>query len=154
MNEIHFEPLPPHEDEPGEVRIIIDGADLIDLAREVELPFATREGSPDIAGGYAGLKRAAVTPPSTHFLGEPNSRIHEWSDRIQVLECDGCREPGCWPLFCRIEVTEDRVRWSDFEQPHRSGSGGGSKWDHRDLGPFEFDRAQYERALAALPRVE
>ena len=35
---------------PNEVAILINDRDLIEMLREVELPFATREGHPSMAG--------------------------------------------------------------------------------------------------------
>jgi hypothetical protein len=144
MNEIGFRVLPPTDFDPGEVRVIVDGRDLVDLVRAVEQAQAVAEGHPQIAGDYAGLELRSVAPPSKHFWGEPSSPIYGRSGRVQVLECSGCREPGCWPLFCRIDVTQDHVRWSNFENGHRPD------WDYGDLGPFEFDRRQYEAALHRL----
>lgn len=56
-----------------------------------------------------------------------------------LLGCQ-CGEWGCWPLTARIEVTDEVVRWSGFRTGHRD-------WDLAALGPFEFDRARYERAI-------
>ena len=38
-----------------EVRVLIDGRDLVALAREVEAPWAAADGQPQLAGGYRGL---------------------------------------------------------------------------------------------------
>src|SRR5437016_4274829 len=54
-------------DKKSGVRIIINGRDLIEIVREIELPFATREGSPQIAGAYSGLPAHRVFLPSQHF---------------------------------------------------------------------------------------
>jgi hypothetical protein len=50
-------------------------------------------------------------------------------------------------LIASIDVTPDRVTWSNFRQPHRP------KWDHSRLGPFSFDRAQYLAALEEARRA-
>ena len=55
-----------------------------------------------------------------------------------------------WPLLCLIDATETRVIWSEFEQPHRRGKGARPPWTYEKLGPFEFDRQQYDEALEAL----
>ncbi|MFC4111573.1 hypothetical protein [Nonomuraea zeae] len=50
--------------------ILIDGINLIELTRAVELPLAS---SPRIAGACAGLlERDSICWPSTHFLGAPH----------------------------------------------------------------------------------
>jgi hypothetical protein len=116
------------------VRILIDGRDLVDLVRPIELPFATAEGHPDIAGGYDGLLP------------------HDWVDlperygdgRAALLACAGCGEPGCWPLRARVDADPDKVTWSDFQQPHRPD------WSYASFGPFVFDRAQYDEEVARV----
>jgi hypothetical protein len=136
-------------DRDSGVQIKINGRDLVDLVRAVENPFAYKEGSPSIAGAYAGLPPEDVAPPSLHFLGQPSVRIYSLGSKIQVLGCE-CGEPGCWPLVCQVEADRTRVRWSSFEQPHRSGKGKHPAWHYENLGPFEFERGQYETALAEL----
>ena len=48
---------------------------------------------------------------------------------------------GCWPLEAAIVVSDGVVTWTDFRQPHRQDR------DYRALGPFVFDRPQYEEAV-------
>ncbi len=148
MNELSFRLIPPTEFDPGEVRILIDGRDLVEFVRDVELPFATAAGGPDRAGDYAGLELLAVALPSRHFWGSPSLAIYQWDGFTQLLECSGCREPGCAPLFCRIDVQQDHVRWSDFCESTKPGP---HDWDYSQLGPFEFDRTQYEQAVNEIP---
>jgi hypothetical protein len=129
-----------------ETVILVNGRDLVDILHEYELPMAVREGSPSIAGGYMGLPPEYVLPPSKHFLGEPDRDMYDIHGKVQVLECE-CGEPGCWPFLVKITVGEDRVTWSDFEQPHRREDHPGGGWSYSGLGPFTFDREQYLRAL-------
>lgn len=128
------------------VDILINGRSLVDAAREVELPFAAGEGRPRLAGKYVGLPLEAILFPSRRLLGEPETYYDtDYLDgKLAVLGC-GCGEVGCWPLRVRISVTEDRVTWGGFEQPHRR------RWDHGALGPFVFDRGEYEAALQGSP---
>jgi hypothetical protein len=122
----------------------------VDLAAAQERPYAEREGAPEIAGEYTGLRADRSTcPPAHHFLGNPSWDIYRYGEKIQVLVCE-CGEPGCGPLVCRIEVGDDRVVWSDFEQPHRSAPKSKRVWNYEGFGPFVFERAQYEAALEAL----
>lgn len=109
------------------VRVFIDGRDLVDLVRPIELPFAAAEGHPDIAGAYDGLL------PSD-WLELPE----QYGDdgRVALLACT-CGEIGCWPLRARIEEDDETVTWSDFQQPHRAG------WSYDSFGPFVFVRSQY-----------
>ncbi len=132
-----------------ELRVWVDGTDLVEMLRRVELVDATREGHPDIAGGYAGLVAWRLRGRlAGHFLGGDGSHLccgpHE---KTVLLGCD-CGEPGCWPLMARVDVTGDEVRWSDFEQPHRRG-----RWSHDALGPLVFARDAYEQALVEAERT-
>ena len=122
------------------VEVIVDGRNLVDLAREVELPFAARDRNHQLAGDYVGLPPEAVYAPSRRLLGEPEDSWDDWEGRISLLGC-GCGNVGCWPLQARITVGVDAVVWDDFVQPHRR------RWKHRTLGPFAFDRGEYEAAL-------
>jgi hypothetical protein len=143
MDEIRFEIG--ERDDPAHgmveaVVIFVNDRDLTGIAREVELPFAARDGRPELAGDYAGLPPEAVFLPSQRLLGRPEERYNDRSDKISILGC-GCGVVGCWPLRVKITPSEDTVLWDDFEQPHRR------HWRHEALGPFVFDRAQYTSAL-------
>jgi hypothetical protein len=107
----------------------------------VELPFATREGKPDLASNYAGLPPEVIFLPSPRLLGEPTTYCdHDSTEgEIAVLGCV-CGEPGCWPFRVEIALRDDVVVWSGFEQPHRA-------WRYDELRPFVFDRTQYLSAL-------
>jgi hypothetical protein len=132
--------------ETEEVAIFINGQDLVEILREYEMPFAQREGSMLIAGGYAGLPPKDALPPSRHFLGEPSWELYRDGDRVSVLECT-CGVPGCWPFMGRITVEEDTVIWGDFEQPHRREGHPNGEWSYPGLGPFVFECEQYLQAL-------
>jgi hypothetical protein len=130
----------------NEIEIEINGESLVSNLRAFEMPLGQAEGHPNIAGGYSGLPASSHLPPSRHFFGEqphPETR----KGRVELLLCGDCGEIGCWPILARIEVMEDRVVWSDFQQPHRTGGGKSAVWDYSGFGPFVFDRTQYEEAL-------
>ena len=148
MNSIAFRVVASeHAPDAGEVQILIDGVDLVELARAVEF---TQPDSEEIAGKYAGLSADEdILPPSKHFLGIPRWEVYDYNGKTQVLGCD-CGEPGCWPLVCSIDAGPSEVEWRDFEQPHRSGTEGGVVWSYDLLGPFRFARGQYESALGSL----
>ncbi|MEO8285012.1 MAG: hypothetical protein ABI670_01080 [Chloroflexota bacterium] len=153
MDTIRFEVRtlaePGFQGETQEVAIYINGRNLVDIVREYEMPFTKRDGNTLIAGGYAGLPPAGVLPPSGHFLGEPSWAVYRDIDRVSVLECT-CGVPGCWPFMVRITVDEERVIWSDFEQPHRRQGSPAGEWRYDALGPLVFDRRQYVEALSNL----
>ena len=150
MNRIAFRIVPsPHACGSGEVSIAIDGRDLRDLVAGVEREPAAAEGFRSLAGRYAGLAAdERVLPPSRHFLGTVASRFDDVRSKVPIIGCE-CGEIGCWPLPCRIRIDDSKVEWSDFEQPHRRGL-----WDYTGLGPFTFDRLQFDEALGALTRPE
>jgi hypothetical protein len=142
VNEIRFQisrPIP--FDRTSGVRVLIDDVDLVELVREWEVGLAEAEGSPGLAGSYAGLHPGNVNDPERcGFLG---NKAWDSMGRVAVLGCE-CGESGCWPLLCRVDFSDDLVVWSDFRQPHRPS------WDYREFGPFTFDRRQYLESLEAL----
>ena len=127
------------------VRILINGIDLIETAREIEAPFAEAEEHPRISGAYQPLPAEGILPPSQHFLGRPEG-VYVYDGRVQLLACHSCGEPGCWPLTVMISVHKDTVIWSDFKQPRR-GPNSILHWRYDNLGPFVFDRQPYEDEL-------
>lgn len=135
----------------GGVRILVNGRDLAELVRAVELPFARGEGEESIAGTYCGLPLGDVSPPSRHFLGEPSSDLYCYDEKVQILGCQ-CGEPGCWPLLCRITIGTETVTWTEFEQPHRTGRNSRAAWSYDRLEPLEFDRRQYNAAVEELAK--
>ena len=146
MDTIVFKVQPSEHCLGDEIEIEINGESLVAKLQAFELPFAQAEGSAKIAGRYSGLPASSCLLSSRHFLGEqahPEMR----DERVELLLCRDCGEIGCWPILARIEVAEDRVTWSDFQQPHRTGRGKSAVWDYAHFGPFVFERAHYEQAL-------
>jgi hypothetical protein len=127
------------DDEPR-MEIKIDGVPLGEIARRIELPSARADRKERLAGAYSGLRLLeAVRWPSRHFLGEP-TLPGNYSNETVLLGCD-CGDWGCWPLFAKVDVSDAAVTWQAFMNGHRPA------WDLSGLGPFEFDRGQYESAL-------
>lgn len=143
--------------QPIELRV--NGVGLIDLVRELELPYAFREYDADIAAGataeelgprgalagqYSYPSSSDIFLPSRNLLGEPyphgfgTAPDDPLNRKSLLLECE-CGNSGCWFLLATITVTDDTVVWSDFCQFHRD-------WKY-DLGPLVFDRASYETQL-------
>ncbi len=118
-------------DHDGRVHIFIDGRDLIELVRDIELAEADDDLQRKLAGAYGGLQ-----PWEWADLPEQRS-----DGRAAVLGCT-CGVAGCWPLRARIDVRDSTVIWSDFEGP------GGESYEA--LGRFIFRREQYEAAVAAI----
>ncbi len=137
----------------------INGRDLIDWVHAVELPHVERElamrreaGDEDCgasyAGDYLGLPARRYRLPSRHLLGEgtcgPVDHFVVPPDdprrkKTMLLSCT-CGITECWFLLASIDVFDDFVVWSDFEQFHRD-------WVY-DLGPFVFKKSAYVAALS------
>ena len=142
------------EDETGvkpaaaAIGIQVNGRDLLERVREVEAPFAAQENHPDLAGAYRGVRADYIPDVWQYFQGSGA----DWQCRTTLYECAECGMTGCWPLLARVEVGERAVTWAEFEQPHRGNTGRGLHWRHEGLGPFVFERGQYEAALEVLMR--
>ena len=110
------------------IAIDVDGVPLQDLA-----------GAPE---GFGGLLVTEVGDPRSWFLGD---RSTVWTDEGQsvLLGCPACGELTCAPLYGVIEVDDARVTWSRFGDST-------TDWDGSGLGPFTFDRSDYDSALTRL----
>jgi hypothetical protein len=139
MNEIRFEVK--HSEYSKLIIPIIDGHSLISLLKTIELPFAKKEGHPEIAGAYGGIYFSESTSPTEYFLGQIETE--ENKGKTLLLLCD-CSFEGCWDFLAKIIVHRSTVKWNDFEQIHREN------WDYSGLGVFTFNRKQYENSLKNL----
>jgi hypothetical protein len=148
VDEVRFEFAPAGEDFPSDLRqikITVNGIDFPALVREAELPSARHDEEEEIAGNYIGLVAGYMRIDlAGQFLGGQGTPMFEGSDEKTALLGCGCGDVGCSPLLARVTVTDDTVTWDEFEQPTRPD------WDYEGFGPFEFERAQYERALMAI----
>lgn len=140
-----------------QVEILINDRSLLDIIYEVELPFARKEfdeqmkiegerigESDDLAGDYLYLSPEETYLPAQNFFGEPyhSDFCIEENDpsynKSLLLSCT-CGVIECWFLLADITVNKTTVTWANFQQFHRD-------WVY-DLGPFIFDRQQYEYAF-------
>lgn len=138
--EFAWDPVGPKRSEA--LRILIDGVSLAQVIGAIEKPYASAEGSPNLAGGYAGLARRALPPDlTTHFLGGERSHLFCGPPGKTVLLGCECGEPACWPLMAHVHVADVQMTWTAFEQPHRR-----DRWLYEGTR-FVFDSAQYEAAL-------
>jgi hypothetical protein len=130
VNEVELRLILADDGEQMRVHVLIDGRDLLDRVKVAELPQATADGQPDLAGSYQALT-------SEQWAALPE----QYGDgRAAVLGCI-CGEVGCWPFRVRITWRSDTVTWSDFKQKNRG-------WTYEALGPFVFAREQYEAAVS------
>lgn len=144
MDEVSFELAPAggdYADDLTQIRIEVNGTDLVELVRQAELPSAQADDEAELAGTYVGLVPGYIKMDiAGQFLGGSGAWLYpEGAGKTALLSCK-CGEVGCSPLLARVTVGEDTVTWDDFEQPTRPD------WDYDGFG-FTFERAQYERAL-------
>jgi hypothetical protein len=147
MDEVSFELAPAggdYADDLTQIRIEVNGSDLVELVRRAELPAAEADDEPELAGTYVGLVPGYIRMDlAGQFLGGSGAWLYsEGEGKTALLSCN-CGEVGCSPLLARVTVDEDTVTWDDFEQPTRPD------WDY-DGFSFTFARPQYEQALLAM----
>jgi len=130
------------------VTILINGQDLIDLLKAYELPFAKKEGSENIAGGYDGLTPKILIK---HLIN-PDEFDTDENGKVSILECE-CGCDGCWPMKIKVIELEDKTIWTGFEQPHRNIDSH-KFWDYSNFGQFSFDKKQYYEQLDILQKNE
>jgi hypothetical protein len=112
---------------------VVDGHRLTDLIHSLE----RQAGMEDRDTSYAGLI------PAFFRFGTATEHYRSTHQRIPLLGCE-CGEWGCWPLMAQIRADDERVVWTEFEQPHRSTR------DYTAFGPFSFERSAYDEALRDL----
>lgn len=128
------------------VTILVNGQDIIDLLKAYELPFAKKEGSGSIAGGYDGLS------PVTLLKHLTNPAEFDENGKVSILECE-CGCDGCWPMKIKIIELVDKIVWTDFEQPYRTIDSH-NFWDYATFGQFSFDIQNYQEQLEKLRQAE
>jgi uncharacterized protein (DUF3820 family) len=127
------------------VNVFVNDKNLIDLLKEYELPFAKKEGHPDIAGTYSGMtpKDFLYWFIKADWPGENNHAI---------FECSSCGEVGCWPMIVSVSKEGNKVKWFNFNQPYRGPKLGESSWDYSDFPTFEFSVENYNAEFDKLTK--
>ena len=122
------------------VDLYVDGRRLLDLVLRAETAARRSAGNPDEPNEYLPMAVHNVRGPQ-HYLGSP---VDYWADpgATALLGCD-CGEWDCHPLTAQVNVGHRDVAWSVF----RSAT---HEWGPLPIGPFLFDRAQYEAAFTAI----
>lgn len=123
------------------IAIRVNNRRLERLAHSVELPHAKAGNAGKLAGRYAPLALPDINSDRSHFLGRP---VASWfDDGDTVLMGCSCGVWGCWPLTAQVELDHTTVTWASFRNGHR-------EWDLSALGPFTFDRTEYEAELDVI----
>jgi hypothetical protein len=128
----------------GDLRVAfhVGGNSLIELLRAAELPFATLDGAPALAGNYAW---PALSPRLLRALGPDRGADHAVEGTL--LNC-ACGLGDCWPLSVNIRVQSRIVVWEGFRQLRRE-----EHWNYRALAPMRFAAASYLEEVAKLRAV-
>ncbi len=130
------------------VTILVNGLDIIELLKEYEMPFAKKEGSEDIAGGYEGISPEALYKNLTN----PEAFDLDKNEKVSLLEC-ACGCDGCWPMKAKVIHLQDKIIWAEFEQPHRAIDSA-NFWDYSNFGQFGFDKNNYIEQLDKLRQAK
>jgi hypothetical protein len=75
----------------------VNGISLIEMAREVERPFATREGHPELAGGYRGLPSSVALGAGSVLLASAGSRHQRAAREARPVPGTTVRAEGLEP---------------------------------------------------------
>jgi hypothetical protein len=134
------------------VCIFVNGRELRDIVS------AAQAADADATALYSPPPASWVLPPRRHRLDQPDPRLTK--GRWSVVYTCSCGDWECGALMARIRIDDDLVAWSDFLSPHeldllaedprRATQVVGAR---RRLGPYRFDRTQYESALGSAERV-
>jgi hypothetical protein len=115
------------------------------VPHELDIAVPVVDGVPlhELMGDrFFGIATSLVTPPSQHLLGSPTYV----EDGLTVLLDGDCLAAACCGVMARVAVGNRTVRWTDFFARGLPEPPAGVA--------FEFDRAQYESALATLDAVD
>lgn len=115
------------------VDIFIDGANLIELIKQVENNFDKQ-----IAGQYSGITPSELLKNLTaesEDLDEHNKR--------KILECE-CGSDGCWSFLLNQRIEQNKIIWKNFEQIHREN------WQYESIEPLTFGIINFSEQLEKL----
>ena len=116
-----------HDDEEG-VTFLINDRDLIEILREYR-----------VRADILLLRSICYGREDTVF--REHSRLAD--ERVIVLACV-CGSPYCTSITVRVQRSDMTVVWSDFAPAWL-----GAASDCHRIGPFTFQREQYENSLQA-----
>jgi hypothetical protein len=111
----------------------------------VEGESVRREVSADLVG-VLGWSESLDVQAVAKLLGKAPADFPP--NRVALYICPECGDLGCGALTAAVTFEPGAVVWSDL-----AWENGLDETDSRtsyDIGPFRFDRIQYERALRAV----
>ena len=122
-----------------EVVVTINDKPLLELIRQREQSFATKDGQASIAGDYAYL---SLIDFEELFLRAALEADLAQDERDVVLLGCPCGIWSCWYLALKIKFEADTVRFSDFKNPRRK--------DWRYGLEFKFDRVSFVGEISKI----
>lgn len=111
------------------VGLYVNGRALREHVELVGAPLRSIRQARRLPRDYASVTLGELAGDWSRFLG----------GRSALLGCT-CGAIDCYPLAATVAIDSKTVTWRDF-------ASAGSDWSLDSLGPFIFDRAQYERSL-------
>lgn len=125
------------------VEVYIDGKKLLDIIREIEVPYAEEEGNPELAGSYGHVSPESlyIDLCRTSLEEDPNEQKSYYDGRVYLFCCRDCGEVFCWTVSFRVKEDEEFVYWYDFRNMHR--------WWGYNL-TFKFEKEDYQEAIWEL----
>lgn len=120
------------------VEIYIDGIEIAEIFRKIELPYCEAENEPDKAGDYGHIP---VRELYEDLIEATVKGSYSYELGVYPLCCRGCGEPGCWSVTFRVREDDEYVWWYGFEHEHRD-------WKYNL--EFAFLKSEYSAAMSKL----
>lgn len=97
-----------------------------------------------------GIFEGAIQEQLSALKGELPGKF--FPERVWLYFCPQCYDEGCGGVSVKIRVGPEHVNWSEFRYDGVADTDQESEWFEeedsiKDVGPFTFDRAEYEAAL-------
>lgn len=123
---------------PKVVEIYIDGVEITEIFRKIEVPYCEQEGHPNLAGDYGHMPVKELYEDLSEATIEGS-----YSNKLGVYPvcCGGCGEPGCWSVTFRVRESDEFVWWYGFEHEHRN-------WEYNL--EFKFLKSDYLKEMNKL----
>ena len=119
------------------VRIRINDVDLLDLILDFE-------NSPGVAEVGKKREQSRTWPICNARTKKFLRGCGYYRDgTVPLVDCR-CQCEGCWPIDVKIIRTASVVKWKNFRNGHRPS------WPYSELGPFCFDRRNYDEEIAKI----
>lgn len=123
---------------PDVVEIYIDGVEIVEIFRKIEVPYCEQEGHPNLAGDYGHIPAKELYRDLSEATIEGS---YSYDLGVYPVCCGGCGEPGCWSVTFRVRESDEFIWWYKFEHERR-------EWKY-DL-EFKFLKSDYLKEMNKL----